>query len=232
MTIKEFVSHDHLFQALACDVLNILPRGFDPLNDPFSLILSGGRSPVNLHRLLVEQSISLKTDWDNISFFFSDERCVPPDNELSNYAMARHTLFSPLGLSENKVYRIKGELLPDEAAEKYHKQADDYLKKNPCFELALLGMGPDGHTASLFPRSPALDVQDRFAASAGRGPEGKERVTLTFKALNASRRVWVMVTGKDKKETLDKAFETVSSFRDFPIKAINPLEELIFYYSP
>lgn len=230
-TIKEFDQSDQLYHTLARDILKILPsKGL--LQKPFSMILSGGSSPVNLHQLLVEHSPEAGIDWDKVSFFFSDERCVKPDDELSNYSMAANTLFIPLKLKEKHIFRIKGELPQNKAAETYHQQIKDFFQGDPSFDLALLGMGTDGHTASLFPNSKALDIQDRFAVSAGTGPEGRQRVSLTYRSLNASKRTWVMVTGRGKNRTLNKALDEFSHFRDFPVKAIRPLEELIFYVSP
>lgn len=231
MIIKEFDQADQLYYTLARDILAVLPSsGKSKLS--FALVLSGGRSPVQLHRHLVEQTLEFKSNWNNVLFFFSDERCVSPDDQLSNYGLARNTLFVPLGLADTNIYRIKGELAPEEAAAEYHKALDDFFKHKTYLDLSLLGMGSDGHTASLFPHTNALSNQNRFAAYAGTGPEGSERVSLTYNALNACRQIWVMVTGKDKKRVLDKALETESSFRDYPIKAIKPQQELVFYCSP
>jgi 6-phosphogluconolactonase len=228
MIVKNFNSSAELYHKLAKDIMDTLSIN----SKSCSMILSGGHSPVSIHKLLVEQTSGLKNHWENISFFFSDERCVPPDDELSNYALAKETLFEPLGLSENNVYRIKGEDPPQEAAKMYHNQVSAFLNQHHCFDLALLGMGPDSHTASLFPQSAALEVKDRFATAAGPGPEGRQRVTLTYKALNASKQIMVMVTGKNKIKALEKALRQEADYRDYPIKGLNPLEKLIFYCAP
>jgi 6-phosphogluconolactonase len=229
--IKEFDHPDLLYHSLAKDVLSILPKKEHTQNS-FSLVLSGGRSPVKLHKMMVAQSVAFEPDWSKVVFFFSDDRCVPPDNELSNFAMAQNTLFAPLHIQTTNIVRIKTELAPKKAAEEYHQQLNKAFQRSPGFDLALLGMGPDGHTASLFPRSEALDIQDRYAVSSGPGPEGRHRVSMTYRSLNASKRAWVMVTGKDKKKTLDRALSSKSYSMDLPIQGINPLEELIFYVSP
>jgi 6-phosphogluconolactonase len=231
LLFKEFSAADKMFHSLVSDMLSVLPTADSPQKD-YSLILSGGRSPVYLHKLLVEQSSDFNIAWNNIFFFFSDERCVPPDDGLSNYAMAAQTLFNPLKIQPANIFRMEGELTPDSAADQYHQQIDNFFQGTPYFDLALLGMGTDGHTASLFPQSTALEIQDSFAVSTGPGPEGRHRVSLTYRSLNMSKRAWVMVTGREKKKTLDKALKSVSHFRDFPIKGIQPLEELIFYISP
>lgn len=229
--IKEFDHPDLLYHTLAKDVLSILPKKEHTQNS-FSLVLSGGRSPVKLHKMMVVKSVEFEPDWSKVVFFFSDDRCVPPDNELSNFAMAQNTLFAPLNIQKTNIVRIKTELAPDKAAEEYHQQLNKAFQRTPGFDLALLGMGPDGHTASLFPGSKALDTQDRYAVSTGLGPEGCHRISLTYSSLNASKRAWVIVTGKDKKKTLDRSLSSKSHSRDFPINGINPLEELIFYVSP
>ena len=229
---KEFSTPDEMFRTLARDMLAILPNS-DYSKENFSLIISGGRSPVFLHRLLIEQSLNFSTKWNKILFFFSDERCVSPYDDSSNYAMANDTLFLPLNIQQKNVFRIKGELAPNRAAIEYHDEISEFFAKvNHSFDLALLGMGSDGHTASLFPQASALNIHDKFAVSAGVGPDSLNRISMTYRSLNASKKVFVMVTGENKKSTLDKALQSASHFKDFPIKGIQPIDELIFYISP
>ncbi len=230
--LREFATPDEMFQTLAKDILSILPNE-EAYHGIFSMVISGGRSPVHLHKLLVEQPGNFNTRWDKVVFFFSDERCVGPDDDSSNYAMAHRTLFSPLSIQKRKIFRIKGELKPNSAAIQYHEEINNFFNKEiPNFDLALLGMGTDGHTASLFPNTTALNIHDKFALSAGLGPDGLNRISMTYRSLNASKKIFVMVTGKDKKNTLDKALQDISNSWDFPIKGVHALEELTFYISP
>jgi 6-phosphogluconolactonase len=141
-------------------------------------------------------------DWSASTLYWGDERCVPPDDERSNYLLAKRTLLDRIK-HQPEVHRIRGELDPAEAAEEYGA-----LLAGVEIELLLLGMGPDGHVASLFPGSPQLQVRDRNVTS---GPAGLEpwvdRVTLTLPTLLSARETWFLVTGEGKAEMVARAFQ-------------------------
>jgi 6-phosphogluconolactonase len=182
--------------ALATDAISARGR--------FAVALSGGSTPRVLHaRLASAHRRSL--DWTRVEFFWSDERAVPPDHPDSNYRMARETLLEPIGIAAAHVHRIRGEDPdPANAANEYVRLLAELFSEDvPEFDLVLLGMGADGHTASLFPHTAALDVEDRTVA-ANRAPKPPmDRITLTFPVLLAARAVRVLVTGADKAATLE-----------------------------
>ncbi|HTR53618.1 MAG TPA: 6-phosphogluconolactonase [Kofleriaceae bacterium] len=161
--------------------------------------LSGGSTPKTLFGVLAAQGRSA-LPWDRIELWWGDERCVPPDHKDSNYRMTRETLLAPLGLT--RVHRIEGERSPEAAASDYERALVGALGAPPVFDLVWLGMGPDGHTASLFPGSPAVAERQRYVVAnpvdspvAG----GKTtRITLTLPAIDAARRVRFLVAGADK----------------------------------
>ncbi len=163
-----------------------------------SIVLTGGSSPGTAYA----EAAVLQPDWSGVELWWGDERCVPPDDERSNYALAERTLLSRLRVQPRAVHRIRGELGPAEAAEEL-----DGALAGVTFDLLLLGLGPDAHMASLFPDSPQLRVLDRRATS---GPAGLEpwvdRVTLTIPALLAARRIVFLVAGEDKAEAVARAF--------------------------
>ena len=171
-----------------------------------TIVLTGGRTPGRAY----ERAAALQADWSEVSLWWSDERCVPPDDGRSNYALARRTLLDRLD-DEPEVHRIRGELQPADAAGAYDHDLEDVT-----LDLLLLGVGPDGHVASLFPGSPQLEVTGRRATS---GPAGLEpwvdRVTLTLPELQSARRIVVLVTGADKAEAVARAFGREIS-RDVP----------------
>jgi 6-phosphogluconolactonase len=135
------------------------------------------------------------TDWSASTVYWGDERCVPPDDERSNYLLAKRTLLDRLD-HPPEVHRMRGELDPAVAAEEYEAQLEGVE-----IELLLLGMGPDGHVASLFPGSPQLQVRDRLVTSGPAGLEPRvDRVTLTLPALLSARETWFFVTGERKAE--------------------------------
>ena len=165
--------------------------------------LAGGSTPKKAYARLREADLSALTLW------FSDDRAVPPDDENSNYAMAAKALLDHLPEPRRpRVHRIEGELGPDPAADRYQALLRAELGASPALDLVLLGMGPDAHTASLFPGKPALEVTDRLVVGV---PEpGLEplvpRVTFTFPLLAAARDVLLLVAGEDKAEAVARAF--------------------------
>lgn len=169
----------------------------------FSVALSGGSTPVGTYRLLAEEPYCSQIPWDGVHLFWGDERCVPPDEHGSNYRLAWQALISRVPLPPDNVHRIQGELAPEEAARAYRREMEDFFcGPLPRFDLVLLGLGSDGHTASLFPGSEALDARTEMAVAAEAEYEGRpaQRVTLTLPAINAARQALFLVTGPAKAE--------------------------------
>jgi 6-phosphogluconolactonase len=192
----------------------------------FTLALSGGSTPKALHQLLASDEYRGKVDWTNVELFFGDERCVAPDHELSNYRMAKETLFDPLRIPPDNVYRMRGEIDPQEAAKLYGLQLRDIFADGAP-DLILLGMGPDGHTASLFPRTTALDeLEHRCVANHvpyDYIPKGTEwRITMTAPFINRAAHVAVLCTGKDKAARVQEVLEGPRKPKDLPIQMIRP----------
>jgi 6-phosphogluconolactonase len=162
-----------------------------------SIVLTGGSSVGKAY----ERAAALEPDWSSASLWWGDERCVPPEDELSNYLLAKHTLLDRVE-SEPDVHRIRGELDPADAAGEYEKAID-----GTTLDFLLLGLGPDAHIASLFPGSPQLDERERLVTS---GPAGLEpwvdRVTLTLPALLAAKRIVFLVTGAEKADAVQRGF--------------------------
>jgi 6-phosphogluconolactonase len=159
--------------------------------------LTGGSTP----RRAYELAARLEPDWSGAAVWWGDERCVGPDDERSNYRLAREALLERLERPP-EAHRIRGELEPEEAAEAYERELDGTL-----LDLVLLGIGPDGHTASLFPDAPALDERERRVVAAKPGLEPwVDRVTLTIPALSSGRAVLFLVTGEEKAEAVRRAF--------------------------
>ena len=162
-----------------------------------AIALSGGSTP----RRAFEIAAQLEPSWRRAAAWWGDERCVPPHDARSNYRLAREALLDRLARPP-EVHRIRGELGPEEAAAAYEEELGDL-----SLDLALMGIGPDGHTASLFPNAPALDERERRVVAAEPGLEPfVERVTLTLPALRASRLVLFLVTGDGKADAARRAF--------------------------
>ena len=164
-----------------------------------TLCVTGGSTPEPVYRRLAGMDLP----WDRIHLFWTDERMVPPDHEHSNAGMVRRALIGPAGIPESNVHAMDGTLAPHEAAEDYEAQMHQFFGEDPVsFDVLHLGMGSDGHVASLFPGAPQLDEDERWAVAA-RAPSGmpvRQRLSLSFPALDTARRTLVMATGAKKKD--------------------------------
>jgi 6-phosphogluconolactonase len=174
----------------------------------FAVCLSGGTTPRRVYEMLAEPPIALSLPWSRVHWFWGDERFVPHDHPESNYAMAYGALFSRVAVPAENIHPIPTEgLSPQEAAAMYEATlkrfygADALTPERPLFDVTLLGIGEDGHTASLFPGQPALEETRRWAlAVLGARPE--PRITLTYPSLDSSRNLAFLVTGAGKREPL------------------------------
>jgi 6-phosphogluconolactonase len=175
-----------------------------------AIALAGGSTPKAAFKLLAAEHADA-VDWSRVALYFGDERCYPPDHPDSNYRMTKENLIDPLAARFKKprrVVRIEGELDPDEGARKYADALRALPSENglPRFSLVLLGMGPDGHTASLFPGASILRAGGLVAATAE--PHlGVRRISLTYATLNAARSILVSATGREKAASLSLALD-------------------------
>lgn len=193
----------------------------------FAVALAGGTTPKATYEILVREYGGPKgLDWSKVHVFFGDERTVPPDHEDSNYRMAQEALLSrvPVG----SVHRMRGELDPREAATLYEKDLEEFFGGPPVLDLVLLGMGEDGHTASLFPCTPALDVCDRWVVENPVEKLDTTRLTLTVPSVNAASAVNFLVSGEGKADALKKILEEVAEPQEYPANLIQPAEELVW----
>jgi len=186
----------------------------------FAVALAGGSTPkVTYEALACDHSENV--DWPNVHVFFGDERTVPPDHEYSNYRMAREALLDhvPIG----SVHRMRGELPPDEAAAAYEEELKGFFwEVPPVLDLVMLGIGEDGHTASLFPGTPALGVTDRLAVANRVAKMETTRLTLTVPVLNAAWEVRFLVAGGGKADALAEILEGEADPHAYPAKLVRP----------
>jgi 6-phosphogluconolactonase len=190
----------------------------------FTVALSGGSTPRNLYSLLATQS---DVPWGQIRFFFSDERHVPPDSPDSNFRMASESLFSRAPIPQENIFRVPAEIPDaDTAAQSYEQTLRQVfqLEENdlPRFDLILLGLGPDGHTASLFPRTAALHEDERLVAANWVEQFKTWRITFTFPVLNNAAAVLFMATGAEKQEALLQVLQGKPDSETYPAQDIKP----------
>jgi len=168
----------------------------------FSLALAGGNTPRLLYRLLSNE-YRQRVDWSRVHLFWSDERYVPHDHPASNFRMARETLIDPLNLLPENVHPMPTDAAnPEDAARRYEQELRVLFEEIPRLDLVLLGMGADGHTASLFPGTAALRERKRWVAVGEAPTEPRVRLTLTLPVLNAARAVSFLITGAEKAEAV------------------------------
>ena len=195
----------------------------------FTLVLSGGSTPKGLYERLAEAEFSKKLDWDSIHIFWGDERCVPPDHPESNYRMALKSLIDHVPIPPQNVHRIRGEMEPQEAATAYENKLRTFFFPDhveppgvPGFDLILLGMGVDGHTASLFPKAAALHEQKRWVVAHHVEKLRSWRVTLTPRVINAAHNILFLVSGRDKARCLKEVLQGPYRPDELPAQVIRP----------
>ena len=185
------------------------------------LALSGGNTPRKINAELVAQAAGFA--WNHVQITFGDERCVPPEHADSNYRMARETLLEPAGIPDGNVFRIKGEIEPDAAAREYearlHAVAARLGEPRYVHDVLLLGLGEDGHTASLFPGSPALAEMERNVIPAIGPKPPPQRITMTFPLLNAARHVIFLANGAAKRPLIE---QILAGTGDYPAARVQP----------
>lgn len=190
----------------------------------FLVALNGGGTPVRLFQLLAT-AYRDQVDWSRVHVFWGDERCVPPDDPGSSYGQARELLLSRVSIPEGNIHHVRGELEPEAAAEEFTRVLKDFADEGfdwPRFDLAYLGMGEDGHTASLFPGSPVNETELVIPVTAQYQDRPANRVTLTPTVFNLAGMVIFMVTGEKKADTLAEVLSDSYNPARYPAQRINP----------
>jgi len=197
----------------------------------FSLVLSGGNTPRKIYQELAKNQSSIP--WRNIQLFWGDERCVPPDHRESNFNLAKRYLFDRIQPFEGQIYRIKGENPPDIEKERYTKEILQHVEQNdsfPVFDLILLGLGDDGHVASLFPDQMHLLSSEKICEVAIHPISGQKRITLTGPVINQAKNILLLVTGKKKSSILSKIILNKNNCSEYPACFIKPREGNLVWF--
>lgn len=187
-----------------------LAREAVAFRDRFSVALSGGSTPGRLYSLLAGEPYRAQVPWEQVHLFWGDERCVPPEDPGSNFRLAQEKLIAHVPIPPENVHRVRGELGAQAAAQNYEQTLEDFFcGPRPRLDLVLLGLGEDGHTASLFPGSSLLAETERLVAPTRALYQDRpaERVTLTLPAINAARQVLFLVAGSDKAKAVQAVIE-------------------------
>lgn len=203
--IKVYPDGDALARAAAAHFVALAAQAIEA-RGRFVVALSGGSTPRATYSLLASAEFASRVDWARVQVFWGDERCVPPDHPESDYRMARETLLNRVPLPAGNIHRIRAELEPRRAVALYREELEAVLGAEGWFDLMLLGMGVDGHTASLFPGTAALEEKTRWVVENYVEPLNAWRITLTLLVINAARQVTFLVSGAAKARPLARVW--------------------------
>ncbi len=197
----------------------------------FNVVLSGGSSPKKLYELLASPEYREQVNWKKVNFFFGDERYVPATDSENNAYMVKKTLFNPLNISQSNIFPINTSLSPQESAKSYTTIISEHLHRQELqFDLILLGLGDNAHTASLFPYTPVLT--DKSASVQAVFLEGQKnfRITMTAPLINQARNIAFLVYGQEKAEAVHQVLENAFDPEKYPAQLINPVKGELHWF--
>lgn len=227
MNTRIFEDKNQLAKAFSEDLMELI-NGKDSVH----IALSGGSTPKVIFDY-VASNFSDQIKWDNAHFYWGDERCVVPTDDQSNYKMTVDHLFSKINIPESNIHRVHGEQDPVGEAERYGQLIESNLPSDfdvPVFDLVILGMGDDGHTASIFPHQMELFNSENNCEVAEHPYSGQKRITITGKIINAAQNVAFLVTGANKQQKLREIFEKSTGYESYPAAHVSPLSKQLTWF--
>jgi 6-phosphogluconolactonase len=234
MALFSFTTPDEMSDAI-CDIFRNYIAELNLYKKPICVAFSGGTTPKLFFQKLAarQNNRGTATDWSRIHVFWVDERCVPPDHKDSNFGMTNHSLLEALNLPKNQVHRIHGEDDPQKEAVRYEKEIRMIFQKPtgiPVFDWIFLGMGEDGHTASIFPDRPDLLESPDLCAVARQTQSNQLRVTITGPVIRNARRISFLVTGENKSEIIRQIIKQEPGAKQYPAFYIKPINGDMDWY--
>ena len=225
MSVRVFDSVDALSEAATAHILSKIEQ----TKGPFHLVLSGGSTPKKLYAMLASPAHQAEMPWSRIHFWFGDERFVPPSDPDSNEGMARAAMLDHVPVPANNVHGMYRAGSAEDAARAYESEIRDHVEERG-FDLTLLGLGPDAHTASLFPGDPSISEKARWVVASTGAAGVKQRLTLTAPLLNRSQEVLFLVAGKDKAEPLSKVLGADYDPNRYPAQIVARNAPRVFWF--
>ena len=213
---------DTLAAAFVCEVAKTMNEYAED-GKHLHIALSGGSTPLRIFEQLADQTT--RKDWSNVSLYWGDERCVPPDHPDSNYGRVRDLLIEPLNLPQEPIHRIRGEGMPPDEADRYGRELIKYLpseKGFPVFDWIWLGLGTDGHTASIFPQRIELWTAGSPCIVSSHPQTAQSRISITGGVINVARRVSFLVTGSEKASVVREIFFKQGRYMEYPAFYVSP----------
>ncbi len=222
MELNIFDTEDEVLAALAAHFVKIADESI-AARGKFSVALSGGNSPKKLYELLAS-AYPDKVEWEKVYFFFGDERNVPQTDKDSNYLMAKKALFDPLNISILNIFPVDTSLAPEQAAEKYQEEIETFFDEGELsFDLILLGLGDNSHTASLFPFTPVLHDRTPGVKEVFLQDQQIYRITLNAPLINEAQHIAFLVYGEGKAIAVHHVLEDDEDIEEFPAQLIEPI---------
>lgn len=222
MKINRYKSEDELLVAFA-DFFIATAQKFISENGAFNVVLSGGNSPRKLYELLASSVFYGKLDWTKLYFFFGDERCVPAKDPANNAWMVQQTLFDPLHISSAQIFKINTDLSPESAAAQYMDDISNHFSgRKPSFDLIILGLGDNAHTASLFPFHELLTETQATVKEVFLKDENRYRISMTAPLINLASTISFLVYGANKAEAVHQVLEYETDVQKYPAQLIHP----------
>ena len=230
-TIKKFEDNPAVANQFAADLVDLI-SSLSRKQSQITVSLSGGSTPKLLFQVLAEKFAD-QVDWKLVHFFWGDERCVPPSDVESNFGEANKLLLSLINIPPENVHRVHGESDPTPERARYEAELMNTLETDdagtPVFDILILGMGSDGHTASIFPHEMEFLNSTRICEVATHPESGQKRITITGKVLNAARNVFFLITGESKAGVLAEILQQAGQFESYPTSFVNPICGANFY---
>lgn len=221
---------DTLAAAFACEFTRTLNE-YAEEGKHLHMAISGGSTPQSVFSQLAEQTT--REEWENVSLYWVDERCVPPDHPDSNYGNAREKLLKPLNLPQERIHRIRGEEKPLGEAERYGKELIKYLPSEngfPVFDWIWLGLGVDGHTASIFPQQIELWTAGSPCIVSTHPDTAQARISISGGVINAARRVSIIAAGREKAQVIKEIFHKEGRHMEYPAFYVDPISANLEWY--
>jgi len=229
--LKIFQTSYELAESFAEEMISMIGVSAEK-GKPFTVALSGGSTPELLFSLLGDQ-YAKAVSWKNVHLFWGDERCVPPDNAESNFGMTKRKLIDKIEIPASNIHRINGEEDPANEAVRYSDEILAITQKHsglPFFDLVILGLGDDGHTASIFPGNMDLLNSEKICDVAAHPVSNQRRITITGRIINNSSRVVFLVTGKKKAEVVENIINNRAEALKFPAHYIVAPDGMLTWY--
>lgn len=227
--VKIFEDSVSLYKGTADKIVDIYTEAVKNIGD-FTIALSGGGTPKKLYELLATSHYTDKIDWNKVKVFFGDERYVPRDHPDNNSKMAREALLNHVSIPESNIFVFDTSLPPQKSASEYAKSVKSELGENyPHFDLILLGLGGDGHTASLFPWTPILKESKKMVKQVFVRKMGTYRLSFTYPLINAANNVIFLVSGSSKSDIISEILDDSANDNRYPAQGVQPLGQLYWH---